>query len=104
MIISKSFKYDDKANPKCHDWVLKQDNFSKAVRRLIEGEAQRQDNLEQIKRDLADLRKEINRLKAGGLAQSEQAQVLEIGEVVEAIAEQPEVKVNVAALRNRYKD
>lgn len=104
MNIVKSFSYDPEDSPKCHEWVKKQDNFSLSVRRLIESDVQKQDNIAQILKDIAVLREEIRRLELRGLAPVEQAQVLEIGQITEAIAEQPEIKVNIAALKNRYGD
>lgn len=120
-VVSKSFKYRPDERPKVHEWMLSLKesgkDFSESVRRLIENDHRER---EQLRKDIDDLRQAIasiwmtaaNQVAAGGqagqggkigISPKEEAELIEIGEVVEAIAEQPEIKkVNINAMKNRY--
>jgi hypothetical protein len=108
MLISKTFKYDPEEHPKVHQWFLDLDakgmNASEQIRRLIEGEGAKQDDRGKLQDDIRKLWSEVERLKAGAITrpQPEQVEIIEVEKRVEKIAEQPEIQVNIGALKNRY--
>jgi hypothetical protein len=115
MLISKTFKYDPEEHPKVHQWFLELDakgmNASEQIRRLIESEQSKEeiiqkaeDDRKKLQDDVRKLWSEVERLKAGAISrpQPEQVEIIEVEKRVEKIAEQPEIQVNVGALKNRY--
>jgi hypothetical protein len=106
MIVSKSFKYNPDKRPKVHEWMnaLQESgkDFSESVRRLIEGDNR---DRELLRADIETLKRLIINIQSSKVVSSgQEAALQEIGEVIEQIAEQPEVKgVNIAAMKNRYK-
>jgi hypothetical protein len=105
MVIVKSFKYDPEKRPKVHEWMLALEesgkDFSESMRRLIEGDNR---DREQLRQDIDILKQMVAKLQAtGGQAPAQKAELLEIQEVVEGIATQPEIKqVNISAMKSRY--
>lgn len=121
MLIPVNFRYDPVKNPKVDLWLKQREasgeNISEHIRRAIEADFDQgkiiqkaDDDRRKLQDDIRLLFAEVERLKAGAISRpqpgpTEQAELIEIESVerkIEQVAAEPEIQINVGALRNRY--
>lgn len=115
MLITISVKYDPAKNPKIDAWLkqreAKGENVSEFLRRAIEADYDQEriiqtadGDRQKLQDEIGKLWAEVERLKVGASSrpQPEQAEIIQVEKMVEKVAEEQEIKVNVGMLKNRY--